>query len=93
MTSDANFSNDYEHQNKKPNIEDDSDHTLKMIIVMTIMIFIHIMNNDIDNYCANYDRLEDDSMKILTDIMAGTTTELIFMIMFISPNVQTSLVL
>ena len=58
-----------------------------MIIVMTIMIFIHIMNNDIDNYCANYDRLEDDSMKILTDIMAGTTTELIFMIMFISPNV------
>ena len=58
-----------------------------MIIVMTVMIFIHIMNNDTDNYCANYDRLEDDSVKSLTDIIAGTTKELIFMIMFISPNV------
>lgn len=58
-----------------------------MIIVMTIMIFIHIMNNDIDNYCANYDRLEDDSVESLTDFTAGTTKELIFMIMFISPNV------
>ena len=87
MISDANFSNDYEHQNKKPNIEDDSDNTLIMIIVMTIMIFIHIMNNDTDNYCANYDRLEDDSVKSLTDITPGTTTELIFMIMFVPPNV------
>ena len=93
MISDANFSNDYEHQNKKPNIEDDSDNTLIMIIVMTIMIFIHIMNNDIDNYSANYDRLEDDSVESLTDFTAGTTKELIFMIMFISPNVQTSPVL
>ena len=68
-------------------IEDDSDNTLIMIIVITVMIFIYIMNNDFGNYCANYDRLEDDSVKILTDIMVSTTTELIFMIMFISPNV------
>ena len=54
---------------------------------MTVMIFIHIMNNDIDNYSANYDRLEDDSVESLTDFTAGTTKELIFMIMFISPNV------
>ena len=46
-----------------------------------------IMNNDTDNYCANYDRLEDDSVKSLTDITPGTTTELIFMIMFVPPNV------
>ena len=64
-----------------------------MIIVMTVMIFIHIMNNDIDNYSANYDRLEDDSVESLTDFTAGTTKELIFMIMFISPNVWTSPVL